>query len=424
MTEVQILNMTFDIWSAVFSVVLIIGVFVSRRYNRLQAKSLMGALAANTGINVFEIFAYVFRGDASLLGWWMVRVSNFAVFLGNHLILICAATFIIRTTARDGVVTGKVLVRIFYAIIFTGIALLVLSRILGFYYAFDEQNRYYRLGSYWIMVSLLWLAAVLLFIVTVANWGDLSRIERVSFVMLEILPIIAIVAQLFTYGVSLTSFASTVSLAMMFIAYILGCSEEIVSHERKMLLEVIAALTEAVDAKDTYTRGHSGRVAKYSRAIAERLGMDEDEAERIYRMALLHDVGKIGVPDAVLNKPGKLTSGEYAVIQSHASLGGDILAKVESMPDLVHGARWHHERVDGHGYPDGLRGDEIPLEARIICVADCYDAMTSNRVYREHLPQDVVRREIENNAGTQFDKDVAKAMLELIDEDKEYLLRE
>lgn len=94
------------------------------------------------------------------------------------------------------------------------------------------------------------------------------------------------------------------------------------------------------------------------------------------------------------------------------------------MPDLVNGARWHHERVDGHGYPDGLRGEEIPLEARIICVADCYDAMTSNRVYRQHLPQDVVRREIENNAGTQFDKDVAAAMLEIIDEDKEYLLRE
>ena len=120
MTDVQILNMTFDIWSAVFSVILIIGVFVSRRYNRLQAKSLMGALAANAGINVFEIFAYVFRGDVSLLGWWMVRISNFAVFLGNHLILIFAAAFIVRTTARDGVVTGKVLVRAFYVVIITG----------------------------------------------------------------------------------------------------------------------------------------------------------------------------------------------------------------------------------------------------------------------------------------------------------------
>ena len=114
---------------------------------------------------------------------------------------------------------------------------------------------------------------------------------------------------------------------------------DVAFHERKMLLEIIAALTEAVDAKDTYTRGHSGRVAKYSRAIAERMGMEKDEAERIYRMALLHDVGKIGVPDAVLNKPGKLTGGEYAIIQSHAELGGDILAKVESMPDLVNGAR-------------------------------------------------------------------------------------
>ena len=170
--------------------------------------------------------------------------------------------------------------------------------------------------------------------------------------------------------------------------------------------------------------GHSTRVAKYSRLIAERMGMGEEETERIYRIALLHDVGKIGIPDAVLNKPGKLTSVEYALIQSHAALGGDILAKVESMPDLVKGARWHHERVDGRGYPDGLHGEDIPLEARIICVADCYDAMTSGRVYRKHLPQDVVRNEIAANAGTQFDKDVALAMLELMDEDSEYLLRE
>lgn len=354
----------------------------------------------------------------------MVRVSNFTVFLGNHLILIFAASFIIRTTARDGVVTGKILVRVFYVVIFVGIALLMLSRIFGFYYAFDDQNRYYRLSSYWIMAILLWGAALLLLIVTIANWGDLSRIERISFVMTEVLPIVAIIAQVFIYGISLTSFAATVSLAMMFIAYILGCSEEVVSKERKMLLEIIAVLTEAIDAKDAHTRGHSGRVAKYSRAIAERLGMEQEEAERIYRMALLHDVGKIGIPDAVLNKPGKLTSGEYSLIQSHAALGGDILAKVESMPDLSQGARWHHERVDGRGYPDGLQGDDIPLAARIICVADCYDAMTSNRVYREQLPQDVVRKEIETNAGTQFDKDVAKAMLEIIDEDSDYRLRE
>jgi putative two-component system response regulator len=206
--------------------------------------------------------------------------------------------------------------------------------------------------------------------------------------------------------------------------YEVECSQVLVKNERKLLNEVIAALAEAVDAKDTYTRGHSGRVAVYARMLAERMELTNQEIERVYRMALLHDVGKIGIPDAVLNKPGKLTDEEFALIKSHTERGGDILGKVRSMPELSTGARWHHERFDGNGYPDGVRGEDIPLEARIICVADCYDAMTSDRVYRKHLSQEVVRREIEANAGTQFDPQIARLMLQIIDEDKDYQLHE
>jgi putative two-component system response regulator len=158
--------------------------------------------------------------------------------------------------------------------------------------------------------------------------------------------------------------------------------------------------------------------------LAERMELTNQEIERVYRMALLHDVGKIGIPDAVLNKPGKLTDEEFALIKSHTVRGGDILGKVQSMPELSDGARWHHERFDGRGYPDGMRGEDIPLEARIICVADCYDAMTSDRVYRKHLSQEVVRREIEAYAGSQFDPQIARLMLEIIDEDKDYQLHE
>ena len=211
---------------------------------------------------------------------------------------------------------------------------------------------------------------------------------------------------------------------MMFIAYELEVSRSVVEHELLMLRDVISALAEAVDAKDPYTRGHSSRVAQYSHMLAKRMGLGDDEVERIVRMAILHDVGKIGVPDAVLNKPGKLTDEEFDLIKSHARRGGEILDKVKSMPELSAGARWHHERYDGKGYPDGLAGEAIPLEARIIGVADSYDAMTSDRVYREHLPQDVVREEIVNGMGTQFDPAVAKAMLDIIDEDAEYQLHE
>ena len=154
------------------------------------------------------------------------------------------------------------------------------------------------------------------------------------------------------------------------------------------------------------------------------MGLSEEDRERVYRMAILHDVGKIGIPDAVLNKPGKLSDEEFALIKSHAAHGGAILGEVEDMPELATAARWHHERYDGGGYPDGIAGDQIPLEVRIIGMADCYDAMTSDRVYRDHLPQDVVRREIVRGAGTQFDPLVAQIMLKIIDKDKDYELRE
>ena len=189
-------------------------------------------------------------------------------------------------------------------------------------------------------------------------------------------------------------------------------------------LHVVHTLAKAIDAKDAYTNGHSERVADYSREIARRYGYDEDQQEEIYMMGLLHDVGKIGVPDTVINKPGKLTDEEYAVIKKHPVMGAEILATVSEMPGLVTGARWHHERYDGSGYPDGLKGEEIPEEARIIAVADAYDAMTSHRSYRGIIPQDKVRSEIENGIGRQFDEKFARIMLEMIAEDKDYTMHE
>ena len=189
-------------------------------------------------------------------------------------------------------------------------------------------------------------------------------------------------------------------------------------------LHVVQTLADAIDAKDSYTKGHSGRVAEYSREIAKRYGYSPERQEEIYMMGLLHDVGKIGVPDAVINKPGKLNDEEFALIKAHPVRGARILQNIEEMPKLATGAGWHHERFDGRGYPDGLAGEEIPEEARIIAVADAYDAMTSNRSYRGVIPQDVVKSELEKGSGTQFDPRFAKIMLEIINEDVEYKLHE
>ena len=188
--------------------------------------------------------------------------------------------------------------------------------------------------------------------------------------------------------------------------------------------QVLESLAHTIDAKDSYTNGHSERVAIYSRMLARKLGLSKEDQQKIYYMGLLHDIGKIGIPKEIINKESKLTDEEYQLIQSHSLNGYKILEDIRSLPDLALGARWHHEKYDGKGYPDHKAGEEIPFLVRIIAVADSYDAMTSTRSYREFLPQDVVREEIRKNSGKQFDPVVAECMLRIIDSDKNYSLHE
>ena len=201
------------------------------------------------------------------------------------------------------------------------------------------------------------------------------------------------------------------------------------AEERRQKVErlsnqIMKTLAGTIDAKDKYKKGHSSRVAEYAVEIAKKLGKSPKEQENIYYLGLLHDIGKIGIPDGIINKTSKLTDEEYELIKTHSIIGAEILENISELPELVMGARWHHERYDGSGYPDKLKGDKIPEMARIIGVADAYDAMTSKRSYRDVLPQNVVRAEIEKGKGSQFDPIVADKMLEMIDEDTEYLMKE
>lgn len=189
-------------------------------------------------------------------------------------------------------------------------------------------------------------------------------------------------------------------------------------------LQIVRAMSMAIDAKDTYTNGHSSRVAEYARMIAKRAGYSEQLQNQIYIMGLLHDMGKIGVSDAIINKPSKLTDEEYEIIKRHSVIGAQILQSISEFPELSVGARWHHERYDGKGYPDGLVGENIPETARMIAVADTYDAMTSRRSYRDALPQAVVKAEFIKCKGTQFDPRFADIMIGMIEEDTDYQMRE
>ena len=177
--------------------------------------------------------------------------------------------------------------------------------------------------------------------------------------------------------------------------------------------ETVQTLALSIDAKDRYTNGHSTRVALYAAALAARIGLPEEECLALRREALLHDVGKIGIPDAVLNKPGRLTEPEFDTIKDHASIGGRILERSESLLGAADVARHHHERWDGGGYPSGLAGEAIPLHARIVAVADAYDAMRSDRIYRQGLSSEVIRSELLRGSGSQFDPVLADAMLAL-----------
>ena len=264
-----------------------------------------------------------------------------------------------------------------------------------------------------------------------------------------ILPLVYIVISLFLFVFSLFNENYTISILTMFLISFLEVlilitfksilsnlsqmheiihqneALEIAKNDIKTLsVEVMEALAHTIDAKDEYTKGHSIRVAQYSRMLAEKMNLTPEECENIYYMGLLHDIGKIGVPNEIINSPGRLTDEEYNVIKTHPVLGYEILSEIKSRPDLSIGARWHHERYDGKGYPNNKSGEDIPLSARIIAVADSYDAMTSNRSYRKYLPQEKVIDELKKNKGTQFDPQIVECMLEIISEDAEYTLHE
>ena len=183
-----------------------------------------------------------------------------------------------------------------------------------------------------------------------------------------------------------------------------------------MLEQTLKTFGGTIDAKDKYTNGHSLRVAQYSKEIARRMNWTPAQQEHIYYVALLHDIGKIGVPDSILTKPGKLTDEERSVIQQHPAIGGNILKNFTAIKDIADGAKYHHERYDGGGYNAGLKGEEIPLIARIIAVADTYDAMSSRRCYRNSLPSDVIIAELNRVAGTQLDPNIVPYMIAMIED--------
>ena len=385
-----------------------------------------------------EILSDEYSGVTTPAGYWIARICNFLVFLTILLLIHSFTLYLADLIKVDLKLPVPKRLHVTSCLLIVGEILVIVSQFTGLYYTIDELNRYHRSALYPVCYIFPFLAFVLLFWVILGYRKKIRTKMWIMLLLFALVPLITAIIQYFVYGIYITDMAIIGMVVLLYVFALADTNRELEKAQKnelqllkgeqdnlqRLFSETAIALVDAIDAKDTYTHGHSARVAEYSRKIAALSGKGEKECDEIYYAALLHDVGKIGIPDSIINKQGKLTPEEYDVIKSHSTIGYQILSEISDYTYLRIAARSHHERYDGRGYPDGLKGLEIPELARIISVADAYDAMTSNRSYRAAIPQHIVREEIVKGIGTQFDPDFAGIMLHMIDLDTEYRMHE
>ena len=338
--------------------------------------------------------------------------------------------------------TRKLFYRINISVLTLYLISLLVNIFVGFFFSFDGSGKYVHgpayLGVNAISIGFI-VESVVIFIVKHRRFNKRQLIATVLFYSVFFA---SFLLQLFVFpDMLLSSFGAAIGSLVVFFSietpdYIklmatlnelneLKASLEIQvrtrTHEldeekhsyEELTLETLSSLASVIDAKDHYTQGHSFRVAAYAKALAEEVGLNAQECKQTYFAGLVHDVGKIGISEAILSKPGKLTPEEYEKIKAHSALGGDILRGIKQFHIFEQVARSHHERYDGAGYPDKLQREQIPYPARIVAVCDTFDAMTSDRSYRKALPDAKAFSELKEGRGTQFDPNLVDAFLRL-----------
>ena len=408
---------------------------VNKRYNYFLISAFI-----MVGLDILTVYTNAIAKDISVM---FAQVLNGIYFFSGGAVAVLYLYYIISVAFKD---ESKKLRKRLYLInlivigIF-GISLLV-NNWVGYYYYFDEQY-VYTAGPAYIFVNLVTIIYVIESIVMmIIKRKKFNKRQLTSTILFYASFFISFALQIGLFkNILLSDLGVTLGVLIVFFSietpdYIkmiatlnelneLKASLEIqvanrtheLDEEKKsyeeLTLETLSSLANVIDAKDHYTIGHSFRVAAYSKGIAEHLGLSDQECEHIYFAGLIHDVGKIGINEAILTKPGKLNDEEYSTIQSHSALGGDILKGIKEFPIFEQVARNHHERYDGNGYPDKLKGEKIPFSARIVAVADTFDAMTSDRSYRKALSDKVAIKELIDCKGSQFDPVVVDAFIEL-----------
>lgn len=382
---------------------------------------------------------YIYNGDPTRVGFIMNHVSVFLDFLFTDLIVLAFNLYLIDLYKYDGNLKKVPLrLNVCTILMIIGSVLCIVGDVTGLYYTFDENNVYSRNSGYIISYIFPFFVPYIQMSAIIQYRKHLNWKVNVSNMLFIIIPQLCSIVQLKIYGTSFTNIGIIITAIIIYIVVLSNMNSDMEEAKRseidylkkeqksmeRLFYQTASAFMGAIESKDVYTLGHSDRVANYAKAIAKTCGKNEKECNEIYYAALLHDVGKVGLPESVLNKGKDLNDEEMKIYRRKTIIGADILSNITEYPYLRDGAHYHHERYDGSGYPEHLKGDEIPEIARIIAVADYYDHMTSRKSNRDAYPQLVVREEFLKSAGTKFDPRFASIMVSLIDSDKDYKLRE
>ncbi|MBO7386922.1 MAG: HD domain-containing protein [Lachnospiraceae bacterium] len=384
---------------------------------------------------IFDRLAYIYAGDVSRTGYYMVRISNFIVFFLTSEIVFAFNNYLkVLLWSEKKVLVYPKRIKIVDALAVIGMVMAIVAAFTGLYYYFDEANHYHR-GPLFLICYIIPVVAPIIQLALILQYKKFfSKWIFASLMIFLIGPIVASIIQLFAYGLSLTNIMMVLVAVFMYVFAYIDINEAIEKAHANEIEELLAgrenakelfdrttgAFMAAIDAKNEYTRGHSKRVAEYARRIAVLSGKNEEECEEIYYSALLHDVGKLGLPDSVLEKGEEMTEAEHELVKQKTVIGDQILSDISDFPYLREAAHYSHERYDGTGYPEGLKGEEIPESARIVAVASAYDTMTTANSKRDPMPDQVIREKFIRESGKKFDPRFAGLIIRMIDEDSNF----
>ena len=434
-------NIALDSFSLLICLMLLANQFLEGKEKTKLNHWFMAVLAGNIGMLLGNLSDFLFRGVPGLASYLIQTFFGLMGYYAAAVVLLFSMFGWIYSSISQKRALSVRLMKAAKAGLAVQLLLAVTLPVNRLCYL-NNENCYVR-GKLFFLTQLipctLYLMALFLML---RYFRTFRRRELVYMLFMMVLPVISYVVQMAVPEYSVLNVTISAGLIMLF-TYIQSQRdmdaekqmkqlimdenrklESLQNHQERLSEQLIEVLSGTVEAKDRYTKGHSFRVAQYAREIMYRLGGDEQAQKEAYYIGILHDVGKISVNDGIINKKGRLTEEEYEQIKLHTVAGYQILRGIDVIPDLAVGARWHHERYDGKGYPNGLEGENIPLVARIISVADAYDAMTSNRSYHSTMSQAAVREQIAKGMGTQFDPKIAQIMLDMIDEDMQYEMRQ